>query len=158
MSEAVLRAPSGLSRWHSCVADDDGLAVARIALKLAVDQTSALMLTSSIQVVDLTLPILQWLHSMLCLRLLMPAVITILIRATTRLHIPPLLIHILTLLAPLRRLILPALLLFVSLLLGLMHSLAIVLRWAVDSHKLQWLRLGGVNELVLRAGWDYHDV
>jgi hypothetical protein len=92
------------------------------------------------------------------LRLLMPPIIPISIRPSTLLHIPLLLIKLLTLLTPLRRLILARLFLLVAFLLHLVESLWVVFRGTVNCDKLERLGLGGVDELVLSPGWDYDNV
>jgi hypothetical protein len=86
----------------------------------------------------------------------MSSIITVLIRTATFLDQALLLIVILALLTPLRRLILAVLLFLITFFLGLVDSSAIMLRWAVNSYKLQRLSLRCVDELVLSAGW-YHD-
>lgn len=88
----------------------------------------------------------------------MPPIIAICIWPSARLYQSLLLIICLILLAPLRRLILAALLLCVALLFRLMHRLAVVLRRTVHRHNLQRLRLGRVVELMLRPCWYDDDV
>ena len=88
----------------------------------------------------------------------MPPIIPTLIRPSTLLDKPLLRIKLLTLLTPLRRLILPTLLLFIALFFRLMHSPTIVLGGTVHCHQLQRLRFRSVDELVLRAGWHDDDV
>lgn len=88
----------------------------------------------------------------------MPPIIPTLIRPSTLLYKSLLLIVLLTLLTPLRRLILPALLLLIALFLRLMHSPAVVLRGTVYRHQLQWLRIGSINELVLRSRGHDHNI
>lgn len=82
----------------------------------------------------------------------MPPIIPTLIRPSTLLHQSILQIILLTLLTPLRRLILTILFLLIALLLSLVHSPTIVLSRTVHSDKLQRLRLGSVDELVLSTG------
>jgi hypothetical protein len=91
-------------------------------------------------------------------RLLMPSIITILIGSATLLDQTMLLVVLLALLTPLWRLILAVFLFFVTLFFRLVNSPAIMLRWAVNSHELQRLGLGSVDELVLSSGWDDDDV
>jgi hypothetical protein len=88
----------------------------------------------------------------------MPPIIAILIRSSALLDNTLLLIRLLTLLTPLWRLIFAVLLLLVTFLLRLVHTLRVVLSRAVHCHKLQWLSLGGVDELVLSSCWHYNDV
>lgn len=88
----------------------------------------------------------------------MPPIIPTLIRPTTLLHQSLLQVALLTLLTPLRRLIFPTFFLLIALLLSLMNSPTIMLRGTVNSHKLQRLRFGGVDELVLGTGWHDYDV
>lgn len=86
----------------------------------------------------------------------MPSIITIFIGTATFLDKTLLLIVILALLTPLRRLIFAILLFLITLFLGLVDSSAIMLRRAVNSDELQRLGLRCVDELMLSAGW-YHD-
>lgn len=88
----------------------------------------------------------------------MSPIIPTLIRAATLLHKPLRLIILLALLTPLRRLILPILLLLIALLFSLVHSPTVVLSGTIHSHQLQRLRLRSVDELVLRAGGHDHDI
>lgn len=85
-------------------------------------------------------------------------IVPTLIRPTTLLHKPMLLIILLTLLTPLRRLILSILLFFVTLFLRLVDRPTIVLSRTIHRHKLQRLSLGSVDELVLSAGRYDDDV
>lgn len=88
----------------------------------------------------------------------MSSIIAILIGSATFLDKTMLLVVILALLTPLRRLILATLLFLVALFLRLVDSSAVMLRWAIDRYKLQRLGLGCVDELVLGAGWNDDDV
>jgi hypothetical protein len=88
----------------------------------------------------------------------MSSIIAVLIGAATFLDQTLLLIVLLTLLTPLRRLIFSILFFLVTLFLSFVNSSTVMLRWAVDRHKLQRLSLRCVDELVLSAGWDDDDV
>lgn len=88
----------------------------------------------------------------------MPPIIPATIGSSTCLHLPQLLIPLLTPRSPLRRLILPRLLLLVAFLFRLMHGLGIVLGGRVYRHELQRLRGGRVDELVLGPRGDDDDV
>lgn len=81
----------------------------------------------------------------------MPTIVLTPVRSTARLDQLMLLIEVLGLLAPLRRLVLPILLFLVTFLFSLVHSTAVVLGRAIYSHQFKWLRLGSVDELVLGA-------
>lgn len=91
-------------------------------------------------------------------RLLMPSIITILIRSATLLDQTMLLVVLLALLTPLWRFVFAILLFLIALFLRLVNRPAIMLRRAVNSHELQRLRLRRVDELVLSSGWDDDDV
>jgi hypothetical protein len=91
-------------------------------------------------------------------RLLMPSIITILIRSATLLDQTMLLIVLLALLTPLWRFVFAILLFLIALFLRLVNRPATMLRRAVNSHELQRLRLRRVDELVLSSGWDDDDV
>jgi hypothetical protein len=88
----------------------------------------------------------------------MSSIITILIRPATLLHKSIFLIGFLTLLTPLRCLVLAILLLFIAFFLRLMDSATIVLSRAVHSHELQRLSLRSVDELMLSASGHDNDV
>lgn len=68
------------------------------------------------------------------LRFLVPSIIAILIGTTTLFHKTLLLVEVLALLTPLRRLVLAVLFLFVALFLRLVDSATVVFRGAVHSH------------------------
>ena len=61
-------------------------------------------------------------------------------------------------LAPLWRLILSIILLFVALLLCLVESLRVMLSRTIDRDKLKRLSLGSIDELMLRTSWDDYNV
>jgi hypothetical protein len=88
----------------------------------------------------------------------MSSIVAILIWSTAFLHKSVLLIKVFALLAPLRRLVLAILLLFIAFLLGLVNSAAIVFGRAVHSHELQRLSLRCVDELVLSTCGHDDDV
>jgi hypothetical protein len=88
----------------------------------------------------------------------MSSIVAILIRPTTFLHESVLLIVLFALLAPLRRLILAILLLFIAFLLSLVNCAAIMLGRAVHSHQFQRLSLRRVDELVLSTSGHDDDV
>jgi len=86
----------------------------------------------------------------------MPSIVTVLIWSAAFLDQALLLIVFFALLTPLRRLILATLLFLVAFFLSLMNSSTVMLRRAIDCHKLQGLGLRCVDELMLSAG-GYHN-
>jgi hypothetical protein len=88
----------------------------------------------------------------------MSSIVAIFVWSTAFLHKSLLLIEVFALLAPFRCLVLAILFLLISLFLGLVHGAAIVLCRTVHSYQLQWLSLGGVDELVLSASGHDDDV
>jgi hypothetical protein len=88
----------------------------------------------------------------------MSSIVAILIWSTAFLHKTVLLVELFALLAPLRRLVLAILFLFIAFLLSLVNSAAIVFGRAVHSHQLQRLSLRCVNELVLSASGHDDDI
>lgn len=88
----------------------------------------------------------------------MSAIITTFIRSSTLLHETLAFIMVLALLAPFGSFVLATLLLLVAFLLRLMLSLRIMLRRTINRNQLQRIRLGRVDELMLRPSGNDDDV